>query len=97
MEEFIRRVFTANFVADRDIGNPEEVGGLLNELGLDADSIIAKAQTDASKQRLRAQTERAAQLGIFGAPTIRVGDEMFWGNDRVEQAVAWFRRTAGQH
>jgi 2-hydroxychromene-2-carboxylate isomerase len=46
-----------------------------------------EATSEAWKPRLRATTERAVGLGIFGAPTFMVGDEMFWGNDRLEQAL----------
>src|SRR5947208_1743665 len=48
-----------------------------------------------AKGRLRAETERAIALGIFGAPTAVVGDELFWGNDRLEDAVAWAAGRAG--
>lgn len=42
-----------------------------------------------NKLRLCEQTQRAGDLGIFGAPTFVVGDELFWGNDRLEDALAW--------
>jgi 2-hydroxychromene-2-carboxylate isomerase len=48
------------------------------------------AQSDAMKARLRAQTEEAERLGIFGAPSFMTTDgELFWGNDRLEQALRW--------
>ena len=47
------------------------------------------AESVDAKQQLRKQTERAQQLDIFGAPTLLVGDELFWGNDRLETAIEW--------
>jgi len=61
-------------------------------LALPATEIVSAAEAPAIKDRLREQTEQAARLGIFGAPTWVVGGELFWGNDRLEDAVAWGKR-----
>ena len=50
--------------------------------------MLARAQSDAIKQELRATTEEAQRFGIFGAPSFVAGGELFWGNDRLEQALA---------
>ncbi|MCK9988075.1 MAG: hypothetical protein AzoDbin1_04547 [Azoarcus sp.] len=92
--EFSRRVMLANFAEDREIGEPEVIGAILAELGLPVDELLAAAVTEDNKRALRRQTERAAELGMFGAPSFRVGDELFWGNDRLEDALAWSRRAA---
>ncbi len=84
---FVRAVYTANFAADRPIGEAEVIGELLHGLGLPADAWLARAATPEAKAALRAQTDAAAAHGIFGAPTFRVGDELFWGNDRLEDAL----------
>ncbi|CAB3648509.1 2-hydroxychromene-2-carboxylate isomerase [Paraburkholderia graminis C4D1M] len=84
---YCREIMQQNFVHDRDIGSVEVVGEALVKLGLPAQQIIAEAQSDANKLRLRGQTEAAAAKGIFGAPTFFIGDEMFWGNDRLEDAL----------
>lgn len=86
--DFCRAVMLQNFVEDRDIGTMESVERALILLGLPVTDIIAAAQSDANKNALREQTERAEMLGIFGGPTFFVGDEMFWGNDRLEDAMA---------
>ncbi|NMG45455.1 2-hydroxychromene-2-carboxylate isomerase [Aromatoleum toluvorans] len=93
--EFSRRVMLANFAEDRDIGDAEVVGAILADLGLPAGELLAAAVTDDNKLALRRQTERASELGMFGAPSFRAGDELFWGNDRLEDALAWARRAAG--
>jgi 2-hydroxychromene-2-carboxylate isomerase len=58
----------------------------LDRLGLPAQDMLDEAQGEASKIRLRNQNEEAKNKGIFGAPTFFVGDETFWGNDRLEDA-----------
>lgn len=89
--EFSKAVFRANFAEDREISDPEVILACLKGLGLDGPPFLEQAQTAESKAKLRTQTERAKSLGIFGAPTFLVGKEMFWGNDRLEAALAWAR------
>lgn len=84
---YSKRMMQLNFVEDRDISSVEAVGGVLAELGLPAAQLIAQAQSDANKERLREQIEAGRQKGVFGAPTFFAGDEMFWGNDRLEDAM----------
>ena len=86
---FARAVMTANFAEDREIAEPAVIEDLLATLALPVEEVMARAQLDANKLALRAQTERAAELGLFGAPSFRVGDELFWGNDRLEDALGW--------
>ncbi|CAB3777050.1 2-hydroxychromene-2-carboxylate isomerase [Paraburkholderia ultramafica] len=86
---YCRKIMQLNFADDRDIGSAEVVSEALDELGLPARDIIADAQSDANKLRLREQTEAAAAKGIFGAPTFFVGNEMFWGNDRLDDALEY--------
>jgi len=76
---FIQAVFRANFAEDRDVSDPRVLVELLSELGLGGAQIFEEADSPGWKPRLRAQTERAEQLGIFGAPTFVVGSELFWG------------------
>jgi 2-hydroxychromene-2-carboxylate isomerase len=84
---FCEQVMLANFADDRDIGDEAVIAGILTGLGLDSGPIIAAAQGDACKAGLRARTSAAQARGIFGAPTFFAGDEMFWGNDRLEDAL----------
>ncbi len=82
----------ANFVEDSDIGRPEVLSPLLAGLGLEPAEVLKRAEAEANKAALRAQTERAKSLGIFGAPSFVVGEELFWGDDRLEDALAWCER-----
>lgn len=85
---FAQRMMTMNFAADRDIDNAEAVGEVLQELGLDAGAILALALTQDNKLRLRRQTQQAQALNLFGAPSFISDGELFWGNDRLEDALA---------
>jgi 2-hydroxychromene-2-carboxylate isomerase len=84
---FVREVYRANFANDLDISAPAVVEACLASAGADPAATLAEAQTPTSKDRLRQQTERAVALGIFGAPSFVVGEELFWGNDRLEDAL----------
>jgi len=93
-EDFCREVFHAEFGEGQRIDEAATIRAILLRLNVDADAVIAAAQTDPVKQKLRAQTAQAQQLGIFGAPTFITADgELFWGNDRLESALAWAQRA----
>ena len=86
---FCRKVMELNFVRDQDINQPEQMVPIVAELGLTASGLIERAQSEPIKTRLRDQTEEARAKGIFGAPTFFVGTEMFWGNDRLDDALVF--------
>jgi 2-hydroxychromene-2-carboxylate isomerase len=88
ISDFCRAVMIQNFTEDQDIGATENVERALTALALPVADIVAAAQSEENKFALRRQTERAQALGIFGGPTFFVGNEMFWGNDRLEDAMA---------
>ena len=87
--DYVRATMARNFVEDKDLDTEDAVREVLTALNVNADLVIAQAQSDEHKQRLRHATETAAKLGIFGAPMFFVGDEMFWGNDRLEDALTY--------
>ncbi len=89
MGAYCRRMMSLNFAEDRDIDAHDVVDEVLGQLGLPAPQIISEALSDANKLKLRRQTEAAQALGIFGAPTFFVRGEMFWGNDRLDDALAY--------
>jgi 2-hydroxychromene-2-carboxylate isomerase len=91
---FTKAVYSANFAGDLEISEPEVLRGLIADLGADADSVLALANSDATKAELKANTTEAAELGLFGSPSFTTPDgELFWGNDRLEQAIAWAAQT----
>jgi len=87
---FVRGVYTANFAEDRDIADPAVLSALLADLGQPAAEVLAESVTETSKTKLRGRTDEAMACGIFGAPSFRSfgsGEELFWGNDRLEAAL----------
>jgi 2-hydroxychromene-2-carboxylate isomerase len=95
LPDFVRAVYYANFAEDRDIAERSVIAELLDALDLPAAVLLARADSELVKAGLRAQTEQAQRLGIFGAPSFVVGDELFWGGDRLEHALDWAVRHAG--
>lgn len=86
---FTRAVFMANYAEQKDISDDETLRDILAKLGVDAEAARAEASALPVKDRLKQQTEEAARRGIFGAPSFTIGDELFWGNDRLEAALEW--------
>jgi 2-hydroxychromene-2-carboxylate isomerase len=87
--EFVRRVYSANFVDDADISSPFVIGKILSDMGQVPAPMLQAAQAQETKDAFRAQAERAVALGIIGAPSYVVDGEVFWGGDRLEQALDW--------
>jgi 2-hydroxychromene-2-carboxylate isomerase len=86
--DFCEQVMLASFADDREIGDPAVIAAILMSLGIDSEALIAAAGKEACKAALRQRTVEAQARGIFGAPMFFVGDEMFLGNDRLEDALA---------
>lgn len=87
---FTRAAYEAQFARGRDIADPAVLADLLADLGLDPQAVLATAASDPTKTALRAATEEAIRLGVFGAPSFVTEDgEIFWGDDRLRRALAW--------
>jgi len=86
-EDFSRAVYRAEFAESRNIGDPAVIAEIVRALGHDGAAALVRAQSDEIKAALRANTDEAQRLGIFGAPSFIAGGELFWGNDRLEQAL----------
>jgi 2-hydroxychromene-2-carboxylate isomerase len=92
-EDFSVAVYTAQFVEDGRIDEPHTLAEILSFMNVDAQAALEAAQSDDIKLRLRCEVETAQMLGVFGAPSFTTADgELFWGNDRLEQALAWAKR-----
>jgi 2-hydroxychromene-2-carboxylate isomerase len=85
---FTRAVYESQFGGGASIGDKRVLHDILCRLGLDAETVLARSESPENKQRLRQQTEEAQELGIFGAPSFLAQGELFWGDDRLEQALA---------
>jgi 2-hydroxychromene-2-carboxylate isomerase len=91
-EQFVPRAFAANFADDRDIADQGVVGELIAACDRDPQDVLARAQSEENKNALKANTQEASAKGLFGAPAFVVGEELFWGDDRLEDALAWWRQ-----
>lgn len=92
LPSFVRSVYTANFVHDQEISDAKVLERCLHDLVPDPAHWLQRAESAEVKAQLRANSERAVELGIFGAPSFVVAEELFWGNDRLETALHWARR-----
>jgi 2-hydroxychromene-2-carboxylate isomerase len=89
---FVRAVYHANFAEDQNIADRHVIAACLRSVHQDAETVLDAAGSTETKIMLRAQTERAVDLGLFGAPSFIVDEELFWGNDRLEEALSWCQR-----
>ena len=85
---FCQNVYLMQFDEGQNIAEPEVIAACLEAAKLSAE-LIVQAQDASNKHRLRETTEAAMRKGIFGAPSFTVGDELFWGDDRLEAALEW--------
>lgn len=90
-EDFSEGVFRLHWTKNILIGTDENLRTVLAALGQEPDDVLVRAQSPAVKDALRQQTERARSLGVFGAPSFTVNEELFWGDDRLEEALQWAR------
>ena len=87
-----RAIFLASFAEDLDISDAGVLRKLVDSAGGDGERAVELAQTPEIKARLRANTAEAQRIGIFGAPDFVIDGELFFGQDRLEDAVAWASR-----
>jgi len=88
---FTRAVYEAWFLRGEPPGDRERTAAVLVSLGLDAHAVLARADSSEARHAYADETRRAREMGIFGSPTFVVGDELFWGDDRLEEALDWAR------
>lgn len=80
---FVEAVFAAYFTHDLDISQDEVLAAICKQVGIDADAFMAGITQQAVKDQLKANVDEAVARGAFGAPTFFVGDDMYFGNDRL--------------
>lgn len=88
---FLLAALRLGFTQGRDLSEPEAVAEAARAADLDADALLAAAATPEVKAALRERTDAAIALGVQGVPTVIVGDQLFWGDDRLEDAAAALR------
>ncbi|WP_225780911.1 2-hydroxychromene-2-carboxylate isomerase [Xenophilus sp. Marseille-Q4582] len=83
-EAYVAAVFQAMWVDGVNMGDAAQVGAVLHRAGFDPQAVLALAAEPEVKEQLKAVTTEAIERGVFGAPTFFVGDQMFWGQDRLD-------------
>lgn len=89
--DFIRAAYRRWFVLGEETGSEPNLSESLREIGQDPAAALATADSAETREALAAETAIAKDLGIFGSPTFVVGRELFWGDDRLEDAIGWHR------
>jgi 2-hydroxychromene-2-carboxylate isomerase len=95
LPEFSRAAFVQHFSSPAGVGELEGVLAAARAAGLDPDEVEAHVGDDDVKLEVKAATEAAIDIGVFGVPTVQVGDELFWGDDRLPEAAAAIEVAAG--
>jgi 2-hydroxychromene-2-carboxylate isomerase len=86
---FLHAAFRAYFAQDRSLAEPEVLTALATQIGANPVAMARGAQEQSVKDRLKALVDESIARGVFGAPTIFVDGEMFWGHDRLPQVERW--------
>jgi 2-hydroxychromene-2-carboxylate isomerase len=92
--EYAKAAYRLWFVNGQDPSIEPSLSDALREIGQPPDAVIPRAASAETKAELTSETNAARALGIFGSPTFVVGDEIFWGDDRLEDAVRWHRKSS---
>ena len=83
-EPYMDAIFRAIWVDAQNLNDPATVAAVLHAAGFDAAALLTLTQEPEVKERLKVATQQAVERGVFGAPTFFVGDQMFWGQDRLD-------------
>jgi len=89
--DFVRAAYRHWFQLGQETGSEPNLSESLRDIGQDPERVLKLAAGDAAKTLLGAETDAARELGIFGSPTFTVGRELFWGDDRLDDAIDWLR------
>ena len=90
--DYARATYRRWFEDEQEPGSEPTLSDSLREIGQEPARVLERAASAEIGAAYQAATEEARQLGIFGSPTFAVGHELFWGDDRLEDAIAWHRR-----
>lgn len=89
VEGYTRATYQRWFESGEPAGEEPNLSASLAAIGLDPRDVLAEAEGQRCVDALEAATDDAVILGVFGSPTFVVGHEVFWGDDRLEDALAW--------
>jgi 2-hydroxychromene-2-carboxylate isomerase len=89
--DFVRVAYRRWFQAGEETGSEPNLSSSLRDIGQDPERVLGLANSPAANETMLAETDAARSLGIFGSPTFVVGEELFWGDDRLDDAISWYR------
>jgi 2-hydroxychromene-2-carboxylate isomerase len=95
--DFVQAAYRRWFQLGEETGSEPNVSSSLREIGQDPDRVLKQAAGDDVNRMLEGETDAARALGVFGSPTFSIGSELFWGDDRLEDAVSWYRHRQVRH
>jgi 2-hydroxychromene-2-carboxylate isomerase len=87
--DFVRAAYRRWFLLGQETGSEPNVSESLRDIGQDPERVLRLAGGQGVEAMLTAETDAARALGIFGSPTFSVGNELFWGDDRLDDAIDW--------
>ena len=90
--DLVHALYRAYYVDDVDLRSADVVLDVAAGIGLDRAPLHAAIENQAVKDALRAEVDAALERGVFGSPTVALGDELFWGNDRLDMVDRWLER-----
>ena len=93
--EYSKATYRAWFLEDKPSGDPKHLSSILRALGKDPEAVISSADSREIRDEYESETSVARDMGIFGSPTFAIGGEIFWGDDRLEDALEWTKSLRG--
>jgi len=91
--DYFEETYRVWFLEGREAGSEENIRKCLSKLSLNFDEIVTRAKEEEVLKQYEANTFEAQKLGIFGAPSLTIGKEIFWGDDRLEDAIRYSEGT----
>jgi 2-hydroxychromene-2-carboxylate isomerase len=89
--DFVRAAYRRWLELGQETGSDPNISHSLRDIGQEPQRVLALADSTETRAALAAETDTAKELGIFGSPTFAIGHELFWGDDRLEDAISWYR------
>jgi 2-hydroxychromene-2-carboxylate isomerase len=92
--DFVRAAYRRWLQLGQETGSEPNISHSLHDIGQEPGRVLTLAESTETRDALTAETETAKALGIFGSPTFALGRELFWGDDRLEDAISWYRHSS---
>jgi 2-hydroxychromene-2-carboxylate isomerase len=89
--DFVRAAYRRWFELGQESGSEPNISESLRDIGVKPEPVLAEAVSPETSEKLTAETAVAMKLGIFGSPSFTIDRELFWGDDRIDDAIDWFR------